>query len=223
MNGFITIACLAVFSTAIATKTACSQEKTAETGDALEWSAESRELFGYFEAAYANASAIRKGDCLFRIHETFDSVGHNPDELNLEGVLDNIEVLVRLRFDHDLQKAAIATLRVVERTDLTLKDPETGGMGKTQTTRSTVAFCIDSDSASQYSFMNGRFNGKNSLTNGSPIDTMRALAIPDLRGLGWTGGLTWNTHDLFRAWLRASESGRHSYEVRKQSAQFVEI
>jgi|GEM_PF-2628865 len=214
---------LAVLFAAAELRPACSQDKSADVADAPEWSAESRELFGYFEAAYANASAIRKGDCLFRIHETFDSVGYNPDKLNLDGVLDDIEVLVRLRFDHDLQKVAVATMRIVDRTDLTLQDPATGAQGRRETTRSTVAFCIDSDTAGQYSFMNGSYTGKSPLVNGSPKDAMRALGLPDIRGLGWTGGLESNNYELFHAWLRAAESGRHFFEVRSRSGKFVDI
>ncbi len=201
---------------------ASAQESKTGIDDSLDWSGESRELFGYLESAFANASAIRKGDCLFRVEEFFDSVNYR-DRLNLEGLLDRSETWVRFRFDYDANKASIALASVVERTDMGLDDPNQENKGLRRTAQKVFAYCIDPELESKFSFINGRFSGKRYLAKNAGAREMRSQRIPELRSLGWTGGVETNNYSLFKSWLRGAESGRHLLELRRRSAGQIEF
>ncbi len=198
------------------------QAQSAANGDPVTWNAESQEMFGYLEAVFANANAIRSGDCLLRIEENFDSVNFK-EEPSLDGVLDHHETWMRVRFDYDARKAAMALGQLAERTDLGLEDPGLDGKNLLQSKRHIMAYCINPEIESTFSFSRGHFEGKRYLDPDSALDKIRARRFPELRALGWTGGTRTEYFTLFKSWMRVTESGQHLFTVNKRTQNHVEF
>lgn len=69
-----------------------------ESEDALD--EDSRIGLSYLEHISANGQAQECGDCLVRVHESFDSVMLNANSPKLDGAVIKTETWIRFRFDY---------------------------------------------------------------------------------------------------------------------------
>jgi hypothetical protein len=200
---------------------ATQETDTTKTQDSA-WDPKCKELYGYFEAAFANASAIRSFDCLIHFRDDYDSVAKNPKKLNLNGAITKNIVWQRLRVDLDKQRASISRRRHFESTDLSLPDPKTGKPGLQSVVRFSWGTCVNGQTDQLFQYRNG------SLTEEVAGDytleqQMVKHGIPDPRGLGWSGVLNGSTYSDFKVWTTAAKAGHHLLELRGSSNKLLKI